>query len=209
MTEGRFVRRILKPVLWLGCLGPAAWLVRGLATGDLGADPVKTLTHTTGLSALVMLLITLAVTPVKRWTGRNALALLRRPLGLFVWFYAFVHFLIYAVFDHQLSVDEISEDVVKHPWVLVGFTALLMLSALAATSPAAMVRRLGARRWHRLHRLIYPAAVLVILHFLWLVKKDHSEPLRYGAVLAVLLAVRFLPVPRPAPGAKRALAENS
>ncbi len=193
MTDGQVVRRILKPLLWIGCLAPAAWLVRGIVEGDLGADPIKTLTHTTGLSALTILLVTLGVTPVRRLLSRPSLVLLRRPLGLFAWFYAVVHFLIYAVFDHQLSVPEISEDVAKHPWVLVGFSALLLLTALAVTSPAAAIRRLGARRWNRLHRLVYVAAILVILHFLWLVKRDLTEPIRYGSILAVLLLARAVP----------------
>lgn len=193
MTDGQMVRRILKPLAWVGCLAPTAWLVRGIVGGDLGADPVKTLTHTTGLSALTILLVTLGVTPLRGLLDRPALVLLRRPLGLFVWYYAVVHFLIYAVFDHQVSVTEISEDVAKHPWVLVGFSALVLLTTLAVTSPAAMVRRLGARRWRRLHRLVYPAAVLVVLHFLWLVKKDVSEPVRYGVILGVLLLARVIP----------------
>ena len=193
MTDGQVVRRILKPLLWIGCLAPAAWLVRGIVEGDLGADPIKTLTHTTGLSALTILLVTLGVTPVRRLLSRPSLVLLRRPLGLFAWFYAVVHFLIYAVFDHQLSVQDISEDVAKHPWVLVGFSALLLLTALAVTSPAAAIRRLGARRWNRLHRLVYLAAILVILHFLWLVKRDLTEPIRYGSILALLLLARAVP----------------
>lgn len=193
MTDGQVVRRILKPLLWIGCLAPAAWLVRGIVEGDLGADPIKTLTHTTGLSALTILLVTLGVTPVRRLLSRPSLVLLRRPLGLFAWFYAVVHFLIYAVFDHQLSVQDISEDVAKHPWVLVGFSALLLLTALAVTSPAAAIRRLGARRWNRLHRLVYLAAILVLLHFLWLVKRDLTEPIRYGSILALLLLARAVP----------------
>ena len=205
MTDGQVVRRILKPLLWIGCLVPTAWLIRGILQGDLGADPVKTLTHTTGLSALVILLVTLGVTPVRRLLDRPALVLLRRPLGLFAWSYAVLHFLIYAVFDHQLSAIEISEDIVKHPWVLVGFSALVLLTTLASTSPAAMVRRLGARRWHRLHRMIYPAAALVIVHFLWLVKKDITEPVRYGVVLGVLLLARAIPaLVRPRAGARPA-----
>lgn len=204
MTESQVVRRLLKPAVWVGCLLPAAWLVRGIVQGNLGADPVKTLTHTTGLSALIILLVSLAVTPVRRLLGRGSLVLLRRPLGLFAWFYAVVHFLVYAVFDHQLSVSEISEDIAKHPWVLVGFAALLALTALAVTSPAAMVRRLGGARWQRLHRLVYVAAGLVILHFLWLVKRDRSEPLMYGAVLAVLLLARVVPRILKVAGPRRA-----
>ncbi len=186
------VRWVLKPAAWVACLAPAAWLVHGLIRQDLGADPVKTLTHTTGLSALVILLVTLAVTPVRRLLGMQALIRLRRPLGLFAFFYATLHLAIYAVFDHRLSVVEIAADIIEHPWVLVGFLAFLILAALAITSPNAMVRRLGGRRWQRLHRLVYLAAGLAVLHFFWLVKKDVSEPLIYAGVLAVLLVSRLL-----------------
>jgi sulfoxide reductase heme-binding subunit YedZ len=186
------VRWVLKPVTWVGCLGPAGWLVNRIRIGDLGADPVKTLTHTTGLSALIILLITLAITPTRRLTGWNPLIRLRRPLGLFAFFYAVIHFLIYTVFDHQLSVPDITADIAEHPWVLVGFSAFLILLTLAVTTPTAMVRRLG-KRWQALHRLIYLAGVLAVLHFYWLVKKDTREPLLYGAVLAVLLGARLIP----------------
>ncbi len=189
------VRWVLKPALWVACLAPAAWLIHGLVRQDLGADPVKTLTHTTGLSALVILLVTLAVTPVRRLLGQPVLIRLRRPLGLFAFFYATLHLAIYAVFDHRLSVADISADIVEHPWVLVGFLAFLILAVLAVTSPNAMVRRLG-RRWQRLHRLVYLAAALAVLHFFWLVKRDVSEPLVYATILAVLLASRLVLRPR-------------
>lgn len=203
MTEARVIRWILKPLVWIACLGPAAWLVRGILRGDLGADPVKTLTHTTGLSALVILLATLAVTPLRRLTRWNGIIKLRRLSGNFVFFYALLHFLIYAVFDHRLSMSEITADVAKHPWVLVGFSALLILTVLAATSPRAAVRKLG-KRWQPLHRLVYGAAVLAVLHFLWLVKKDLSEPLAYGVILAFLLGFRLVPwASRRSPAAPR------
>jgi sulfoxide reductase heme-binding subunit YedZ len=193
MTEARLIRWVLKPIAWLACLGPTVWLVAGIRRGDLGADPVKTLTHTTGLSALVILLVTLTVTPVRRLTGLNGIIRIRRPLGLFAYYYATIHFLIYAVFDHRLSVPEIVADIAEHPWVLVGFSAFLILTALAVTSPRAAVRRLGGKRWRRLHLLIYPAAILAVLHFFWLVKKDTTEPLRYAAILGVLLIARLVP----------------
>lgn len=193
MTEGRFIRWVLKPLVWIACLGPLGWLVRGLVTSDLGADPVKTLTHTTGLSALVILLCTLTVTPIRRITRWNGIIKLRRLSGNFAFFYALLHFLIYAVFDHRLSPTEIGEDVAKHPWVLVGFSAFLILATLASTSPRAAVRKLG-KRWQKLHRLVYAAGVLAVLHFLWLVKKDTREPLTYGAVLLLLLGFRLLPL---------------
>jgi sulfoxide reductase heme-binding subunit YedZ len=185
------VRWVLKPVTWVACLAPAGWLVAGIVRADLGADPVKTLTHTTGLSALVILLVTLANTPVRRLTGWAGLVKLRRLTGLFAFFYATLHLSIYAVFDHQLSIAEIGADIIEHPWVLVGFSAFLILLALAVTSPTAMVRKLGGQRWQALHRGIYLAAILAVLHFFWLVKKDVTEPLTYGAILAGLLAARL------------------
>ncbi len=193
--QGTIVRRALKPLLWIGALVPAAWLVRGLLAMDLGADPVKTLTHTTGLTALIILFLTLTVTPIRRVTGFDALISLRRPLGLFAFGYATVHLLVYAVFDHRLDVAEILDDILEHPWVLVGFAAFLILLILAATSPPPVIRRLGGRRWTRLHRLIYPAAGLAVLHFFWLVKKDTREPILYGAILLVILGARWLPRP--------------
>lgn len=202
MSEAVVVRWVLKPLLWIGCLGPVGWIARGILTGDLGADPIKTVTHTTGLSALIILLITLGVTPVRRLTGVNGLIRVRRPLGLFAFFYALIHLSIYSVFDHELSVSEISADIVKHPWVLVGFSAFLILTTLAVTSPTAMLRRLGGKRWRGLHRLIYLAGGLAVLHFFWLVKKDTSEPLTYGAILGLLLATRLIPTVRAGSAAK-------
>jgi sulfoxide reductase heme-binding subunit YedZ len=191
--------RVVKPAIWVGSLGPAAWLIHGILVSDLGADPVKTLEHTTGLSALVLLLVTLAITPLRRLTGFNPLIRVRRLFGLFAFFYALVHLTIYAVFDHELSVAEIAADIVKHPWVLVGFAAFLILLTLAATSPQAALRRLGGKRWQTIHRAIYLAGILAVLHFYWLVKKDTREPLIYGAVLAGLLLLRLVRRPRAAP----------
>ena len=205
------VRWVLKPVAWVGCLAPAAWLAAGILRSDLGADPVKTLTHTTGLSALIILLVTLANTPVRRLTGWGALVRLRRLTGLFAFFYAIIHLSIYAVFDHRLSVAEIAADIVEHPWVLVGFSAFLILFALAVTSPAAAVRRLGGRRWQALHRLVYLAAIFAVLHFFWLVKRDVTEPLAYGAILAGLLVARLWRrrgIVRPPDPAPREVAER-
>lgn len=198
-TQATVVRLVLKPLAWIGCLLPAGWLVRGILTGDLGVDPVKTLTHTTGLSALVILFVSLSVTPARRLTRLDGLIALRRPIGLFAFWYALLHLLIYAVFDHRLDVAEIGRDIVEHPWVLVGFAAFLLLLLLAVTSPKAVVRRLGGKRWNALHRLVYLAGILGVLHFLWLVKKDTSEPLTYGAVLLLILGSRLVPGLRSRP----------
>jgi sulfoxide reductase heme-binding subunit YedZ len=203
MSEAQAIRWVLKPLAWIGCLGPAAWLVRAIFTGNLGADPIKTLTHTTGLSALVILLVTLSLTPIRRLTRWNGIIKVRRLVGLFAFFYASIHLSIYAVFDHRLSIPDIATDIAEHPWVLVGFAAFVILLVLAVTSPKAAVRRLGGKRWQRLHRAIYLAAGLAVLHFYWLVKKDVSEPLVYGAVLAGLLAIRLVLRRRAVPATGR------
>ncbi|HEU4697992.1 MAG TPA: protein-methionine-sulfoxide reductase heme-binding subunit MsrQ [Gemmatimonadales bacterium] len=190
MTRARIVSRVLKPAIWLAALVPAARLAWGaFVTGDLGADPVRTIQDTTGLTTLILLFCTLAVTPLRRLTRLNELVRVRRLVGLFAFFYAMLHATSYFVFDQELSPPDIAADVAKHPWVLVGFTAWLLLIPLAVTSTNGWIRRLG-KRWATLHRLVYPIAALGVLHFLWLVKKDQSEPLAYGAVLVALFVVR-------------------
>lgn len=179
----------LKVATWAVALVPLGILVREALTDDLGADPIKRITHRTGSAALMLLLASLAVTPVRRVTGWNRVVQLRRPLGLFAFFYVVLHFCTY-LFDQEFSLHYIVEDVVEHPYVTAGFTAFLLLVPLAATSTQGAIRRLG-RRWQKLHRLVYAAAVLGVLHFLWLVKKDIREPLIYAAVLALLLAFRL------------------
>lgn len=181
-----------KPLVWLACLYPVATLAAGAFRGDLGTDPVETISHTTGLAALTLLFVTLSVTPIRRLTGFHELIRLRRLLGLFAFFYAALHVLDYAVFDQSLSPALIAEDVAKHPWVLLGATAFVMLLALALTSTTGWIRRLGGRRWNRLHRLIYLAAPLGVVHFYLSVKLDVSQPLLYGAILSGLLVVRVL-----------------
>ena len=193
MTTSQWVTRVVRPVLWTGSALPLLWLVRGAVQGNLGTDPVETIQKVTGLSALSFLLGALAVTPLRQLTRWNAIIRLRRSLGLTAFTYAFLHAFSYFVFDQELSPVGIAEDVVKHPWVLAGFSTFVLLIPLAATSTDGMVRRLGGKRWQRLHRLAYAAAVLAVLHFLWLVKRDVTLPRYYIAALAILLAVRFIP----------------
>lgn len=191
MTRAAVVTRVVKPLLYLGAVLPCAWIVFALATGRVDGDQVKFIQHTTGLTVLVSLLVTLSITPLRRLTGWNEVIRIRRPIGLTAFWYALLHFLTYVVFDQSLSVADITEDVAKHPWVLVGFASFLMLVPLAVTSTNGWIRRLGGRRWQRLHSLIYPAALGGVLHFLWLVKKDVRTPLYFAVVLAVLLGVRL------------------
>lgn len=179
----------LKLVVWAASLAPLAVLVWDAFHGGLGAEPIEEVTHRTGKTALVLLLASLAVTPVRRVTGWNPVVRVRRLVGLFAFFYAVLHFSIYLV-DQELVPAYVVEDVVERPYVTAGFVALLLLVPLAATSTRGMIRRLG-KRWQPLHRLVYLSAILAVVHFLWLVKKDLREPLVYGAVLLVLLALRL------------------
>ncbi len=171
---------------------PAAALVVSALTDGLGADPVEQVTHATGDWALRFLLLSLAVTPVRRLLGWNWAAPLRRTLGLIAFGYACCHYLIYLGLEHFFDWQLIVEDVLERRYVWAGFSAFLCLVPLAVTSTRAMIRRLG-RRWVALHRLVYLAAILGVIHFLWLVKSDLREPLVYAAVLVILLGLRALP----------------
>ena len=193
MTEAQLIRRVVKPVLWVAGLVPLAWQVWAFVTDHLEAEPVKGMEHFTGRTALVILFVTLCITPLRRLTGWNGIIKVRRLIGLFAFFYAVIHFTIFLVFDLELSFGRLAGEVVKRPYITVGFSALLMLTALAITSPQVMVRKLGGKRWRALHRLIYLAAAAGVLHFTWAQKKDIRLPLIYAAVLAVILATRLIP----------------
>lgn len=157
----------------------------------LGANPAEYITRNTGNWALRFLLLTLAVTPLRRLSGWNQLLKLRRMLGLYAFFYGVVHFASFIAFDHVFVASEIVKDIVKRPFITVGFTVLVLLIPLAATSTNAMVRRLGAKRWLALHRLVYLIAPLAVLHFWWMVKRDITQPAIFAALLAVLLGFRI------------------
>ncbi|AXQ27300.1 sulfoxide reductase heme-binding subunit YedZ [Solimonas sp. K1W22B-7] len=192
-----------RPLLWwrlaawtLG-MAPLAWLGGCVATARLGANPVEFLEHQTGLWALRILLATLAMTPLRRLTGRGEAIQVRRLLGLWAYFWITLHFTIYLTFDLEWSAAQLAKDLVKRTYITLGFSAWLLLLPLALTSTRGWQRRLK-RRWALLHRLIYPAAILGCLHFLWLVKSDVREPAMYIGILAVLLLARLRR--RPAPG---------
>lgn len=180
----------LKVVLWLAALAPAAWLAFGLRQGELGPNPIEELTHTTGMTTLVLLLITLSVTPIRRATGWNPVIKLRRPLGLFAFFYAVVHFSIWFVFDMVFNVEWMLQDIAERKYITVGMAALLVLTPLAITSTRGWIRRLG-KRWATLHKGIYIAAMLGVVHYYWLVKADTRLPLLLAVCLLVLLLVRL------------------
>lgn len=182
----------VKAVLFVVCLMPLALLVWRGFSNRLTANPIEFITHTTGWWTLTFLLITLAVTPLRRWLEMPWLLRLRRMLGLFAFFYASLHFLTWLVVDQFFDWEAILKDIAKRPYITVGFTAFMLLLPLAATSTNAMVRRLGAARWQALHRLVYLIAVLGVIHFWWLVKKDVREPVLFTVAVALLLGIRLL-----------------
>jgi sulfoxide reductase heme-binding subunit YedZ len=188
----------MKPISWLkvavffASLGPLARLLWRYRQNDLTANPIEFITHSTGLTALIFLLITLGITPLRRITRQFWLIQLRRMLGLFAFFYACLHLATYVVLDHYFDWDRMIADVYKRPYITAGFTAFVLLVPLAITSTGGWVRRLGGRRWQALHRLIYVSTALAVVHFLWLVKADIREPATYGAVLAALLGYRLV-----------------
>lgn len=184
---------VAKAGIWVLCLLPAASLAwRGLH-GDLTANPIEFITLRTGFWAITLLMVTLAVSPVRRLTGLNQLVRYRRLIGLFAFFYATLHFLTYVTLDRFFDFRDIGDDILKRPYITVGFAAFLLLVPLAVTSTRGWIRRLG-RNWLRLHRLVYVAAALAVLHFYWKKssKADISEPLLFAGILAVLLAVRLM-----------------
>lgn len=174
---------------WLLAGGPLLWLIWRVANGDLGPNPVEFLEHYSGDWSLRLLLATLALTPLRRWSGRGEALGIRRLLGLWAFFWVCLHFAIYLTFDLEWSARLLGEDLVKRTYITLGFTGWLLLVPLAITSTHAWQRRLGPR-WRRLHRLVYPAALLGAFHYLWLVKADVREPLVYLGALVVLFGMR-------------------
>jgi sulfoxide reductase heme-binding subunit YedZ len=179
-----------KPLVFLLCLAPLGVLVWDTLQNELGTDPVAQLEHRTGLWTLRLLLATLAITPLRRMSGWHKVVRYRRMLGLFAFSYASLHLAIYLFIDLGGYWTDIFEQIAKKPYITVGFAAWLLLIPLAVTSTKKMMRRLG-RRWQQLHRIVYAAALLGVLHFLWLVKADKREPLAYFAVFAVLMLWRL------------------
>lgn len=194
VQPSRKVVSALKVLVFIAALLPLARLAAGVAYFPewLGANPAEYITRATGDWTLRFLLITLAVTPVRELLGWNWLMRLRRMLGLYAFFYGVVHLSSYVSFDHVFQVGEILADIVKRPFITVGFAALLLMIPLAVTSTNAMLRRLGAKRWLTLHRLVYVIAPLGVLHFWWMVKRDATEPGIYAVILALLLGYRAL-----------------
>jgi sulfoxide reductase heme-binding subunit YedZ len=198
--------RIVKAAVFVAALGPVAWLIWAALTGHLSANPLSDITNETGDWTIRFVCITLAITPLRRITGWNALIRFRRMVGLYAFFYGTLHFLTYVIVDRFAGLDfpngivswttvvnlarSVSADIYKRPFITVGFTTWLTMLPLALTSTAGWIRRLGGKRWNALHRLVYVTGVLAVVHYWWLVKADVRRPLAYGAVVATLLAFR-------------------
>lgn len=188
----KLVRRWIRPVLWVLVLAPVVWLTYAALTDRLGADPIDRLERESGRWTLRMLAACLAVTPIMRLTKWGWLVAQRRFLGLAAFFYAIGHLSVYTVLDWFFDWNEIIKDIVKHKYVTIGMLAFVLMIPLALTSTKASIRRLGGKRWNRLHQLIYISAVAGCIHFLWAVKKDITQPMLYIGVFAVLFAFRII-----------------
>lgn len=184
--------RAAKAAVFLAALIPLARLAAGAALGTLGANPIEKIIRTTGYWTLSFLLITLAVTPLRILLRQPWLVRFRRMLGLFAFFYGALHFTGYLVLDQFFDWQAILKDIAKRPFITVGFPSFVLLIPLAVTSTDAMMRRLGGKHWQRLHRLVYVSAVGGVIHYLWLVKKDIADPLRFAILLTVLLGFRAI-----------------
>jgi len=185
--------RWTKVALFVACLLPLAVLLSRLARHQATANPIEFVEHWLGDWTLRLLLATLAVTPLRRWLHLGRLVRFRRMLGLFAFFYGCLHLAAWVVLDHFFAFQAMWADVLKRRYITVGATALVLLVPLAVTSTNGWMRRLGGKRWRRLHRLVYVSASLGVVHYYWLVKSDHTKPLAYAAVLALLLAARAVP----------------
>ncbi len=183
---------VIKGALFFACLIPLGRLVWFGINNQLGTNPIERITHSTGEWTLIFLMLTLCITPLRQLSGWSWLIKLRRMVGLYVFFYACLHFITYIWLDQFFDVAAIVKDVIKRPFITVGFAAFILLIPLAITSTNAMLKKLGGKHWQSLHRLIYLIAILGVLHFWWLVKKDITEPLIYAVILASLLGYRVM-----------------
>ncbi|MEX2115758.1 MAG: protein-methionine-sulfoxide reductase heme-binding subunit MsrQ [Bacteroidota bacterium] len=191
MTTTQRIRFILKPIVFFTCLSPFLLLGFNAYADNLSANPIDDITDATGTWTLRFLLITLAVTPVRKLTGWNWLLQIRRMLGLFAFFSVTLHFFTYIYLDQFFLWEEILADIAKRPFITVGFASFLLMIPLAATSADRMAKWLGGRTWTRLHRLVYVSALGGVIHYLWLVKADTRSPLAYGAILGLLMGFRL------------------
>jgi len=210
VTGDRTIRRILKPVAFAAGLMPFGWLLWAGLSGNLSVNPLEDITNDTGIWTLRFLCITLAITPLRRLTGWNGFIRFRRMVGLFAFFYGTLHFLTYVIADRFAGLDfpdgivswttvrnlaaSVGEDIYERPFITVGFTTLMLMVPLAATSTAGMIRRLGGRRWQALHRLVYVSACTSVVHYWWKVKADTTDPRFYAFIVGALLLFRLVRV---------------
>lgn len=195
MPAHSFLQRyigLLKAALFAVCLLPLVRLLVLGFTDGLGANPIEFVTRSTGTWTLTFLLVTLSITPLRQLLNQPALIRLRRMFGLFAFFYASLHFTTYIWLDQFFELPEIAKDIVKRPFITVGFLAFVLLIPLAATSNNKVIKRMGAQRWRRLHRLVYVVGILGVVHYWWLVKKDLTQPIIYASILTILLAYRVV-----------------
>ena len=203
MTQTQWISRVFKPLVFLLCLLPLGLLILNFLRETLSVNPLDDITDETGTWTLRFLMITLAITPLRKITGWNFLTRFRRMTGLFAFLYGSLHFFTYLYFDKFFEWGEIVDDVGKRRFILLGFTALMLMVPLAATSLDVTIRWMGGKRWRLLHRLVYVSAICGVVHYLWLVKADTSRPLAYGAILAVLLGYRLWDVFRQKPSTQK------
>ncbi len=207
--------RALKALVFLLCLVPLGWLLWkffGLHPADmsswgsgLGANPLEVITHSTGDWTMRFLLITLAITPLRKLTHQSWLIRFRRMLGLFAFFYGTLHFLTYIWFDKGFVLHDMIADIAQRPFITMGLTGFTLMIPLALTSTAWAIRKMGGKRWQILHRLIYASAIAGVIHYLWLVKADLTKPLQYAAILGVLLLYRIVEWVKAKPGKRKVL----
>lgn len=218
MTSDKILRRVVKPIVFVLALVPAVYMTLAVLSAffgvnvpapNLGPDPLKEITHETGDWTIRFICLTLAITPLRKFTGWNGAIRFRRMVGLFAFFYGCLHFTVYAIADRLASLVDfpqgviswdtahrwflaVWEDIAKRPYITVGFTALVLMLPLAITSTAGWIRRMGGKRWNRLHKLIYATAVLAVIHYWWLVKADTRDPLMYAVIVGTLLTLRVI-----------------
>jgi sulfoxide reductase heme-binding subunit YedZ len=182
--------RWIKVIVFLLCLGPAGWLGWRVYTQELTANPLEYITHFTGDWALRGIVVTLAITPLRKLLGLPDLIRFRRMVGLYAFFYASLHFLTYLWLDRLFDFSDLAKDIAKRPFITAGFAAFLMMLPLAVTSTKGWIRRMGGKRWQRLHRLVYLSAIVGVIHYKWLLKSDFRLPYLYGTIIGVLLLYR-------------------
>lgn len=191
MTRSQLTKWVYKPIVFVLCLAPLAYLVEGALSNTLSVNPIEDITKETGTWTLRFLMITLTLTPLRKISGWSQLSRFRRMFGLYAFFYGCLHFTTYIYLDKFFELDEILKDIAKRPFITIGFAAFSIMVPLSITSTDRITKWVGGKRWQLLHRLVYVSAICGVIHYLWLVKANTSRPLTYGAILAVLLGYRL------------------